>query len=292
MTNAQFLNIISSTLPLAAIYALIALAWVFVYRATGILNFATGSFIALSGYLLYALNQQAHLPYVIALACVVIIVGLLGALMYVAVLRPLAGQHVFSPIVVTIGVSIVLAALISIIWGTGNTVLKSPVNDPAYSPGGLYFTRYGISLIVVALIVLGAALAFLRYSRMGIHMRATAESPLLASQRGININLVFALAFAVAGISIALGGVGAAETSALSPDLSTLGIRAIAPALIGGIDSAGGALVGALIVAFVESFAVTKFGGNTRDIAVFLTLLVALVVRPYGFFGTPEVRRV
>jgi branched-chain amino acid transport system permease protein len=292
MSGNQWLTVISSTLPLAAIYALIALAWVFIYRATGMLNFATGSYVALAAFLMYSLVQQAGLPYGLALVLAVLIVALLAALVYLAVLRPLAGQHVFSPIVVTIGISIILTAVMSIVWGTGNTVLPGPVADKAYSVGQLYLTRYGIALIAVSLAMLAAALTFLRFSRVGIHMRATAENSLLASQRGINIGGVFAMAFAVAGISVALGGVGAAQTSALSPDLATLGLRAIAPALIGGMDSVGGALAGALVVAFIESFAVTEFGGTSRDIAVFLTLLVALVVRPYGLFGTAEVRRV
>jgi branched-chain amino acid transport system permease protein len=293
LTAAELSDIFSGALVLAGIYTLSALAWVFVYRATGILNFATGSFAALGAFLFYTLNEQAGLSFALALVLVLVIVGLLGAAVHFALLRPLAGQSVFSPIVVTIGLAIALSAGMSMIWGTGNRLLPGPVKNRSHdAPAGVTFTTFGIAVMISAALTITVAMLFLRFSKTGIQMRAAAERTLLASQRGINISAVFALAFAVAAVAVALAGIGSAHLTVLSPALAGLGLRAIAPALIGGMDSVGGALVGALIVAFVESFAVTKFGGDVRDIAVFLTLLVVLMIRPYGLFGTREVRRV
>jgi branched-chain amino acid transport system permease protein len=293
MTVAELQDILAGGLVLTGTYALVALAWVFVYRATGILNFATGSFAALGAFIFYSLNQQAGLAFGWALILTLLAVAVAGALVHFALLRPLAGQHVFSPIVVTIGLAIVLSSVMALIWGSGNKLLPGPVANSAHDVlPGLRLTTFGLAVMAAAGITVSLALLFLRFAKTGIQMRATAEKSLLASQRGINISLVFALAFAFAALTAALGGIGVAHLTVLSPALSTLGLRAIAPALIGGMDSVGGAIVGAFVVAFVETAAVTQWGGTVRDITVLSLLLVVLVIRPYGLFGTREIRRV
>jgi branched-chain amino acid transport system permease protein len=135
-------------------------------------------------------------------------------------------------------------------------------------------------------------MAFMRLSKRGVQMRATAENPVLASQRGINVDMIFVIAFAVAVAAATLAGISFSYSNVLAPSIAALGLRGLAPALVGGMDSIGGALIGSVVVAFIETAAVTQWGGDIKDMAAFLVLLVALAVRPHGLFGTPEIRRV
>ncbi|MPY91868.1 MAG: hypothetical protein GEV08_02050 [Acidimicrobiia bacterium] len=286
-------DVLVSSIVLASTYALVALGWVFIFRATGILNFATGQFLVLGAYFFFWTSIQLELPFWLALPIALLMIAALGALVYLGTLRPLAGQPMFSPIMVTLGLSIIMTSAMTIIWGAQSRVLTPPMDNNTYQlPGDAVITTFGIITIAVALMVYGALMSFLRLSKRGIQMRATAENPLLASQRGINVDVIFVIAFAVAVSAAALAGLSYSFSNILAPSAVALGLRGLAPALIGGMDSIGGALIGSVVVAFIETAAVTQWGGDIKDMAAFLVLLVALAVRPYGLFGTPEIRRV
>jgi branched-chain amino acid transport system permease protein len=287
-------SVVVDSLVLASIYALVALGWVFIFRATGILNFAVGQFILLGCYLFFWVAFDLGLPFLLALPIALAMIALLGALAYLGTLKPLAGQPLFSPIMVTLGLSIVMTSAMVIIWGGTARLMPPPVAVTSYDlPFDASITNIGVATIVTALAVYAAIMTFLRKSKRGVQMRGTAENPLLASQRGINIDVIFMLAFAVAVGASTLAGLSFAYTTAgLAPTIVALGLRGLAPALIGGMDSIGGALIGSVIVAFIETAAVTQFGGNVKDMIAFLVLLVALAFRPHGLFGTPEIRRV
>lgn len=293
MTLKVLADVIGISMVLSAVYALVSLSWVFVYRATGILNFATAPFILLGAYVFYWLTIDAGLSFVPSLLGALFIVAVLGALVYLVLLRPLAGQPMFSQIAVTMGLTIVMMSFIAITWSGKTHTLPDPIRSQIYElPGSIRITTFGLCAMAAALATVLGTMAALKFSRIGIQMRATAEHPLLASQRGIRISVIFALAFAVAAATAALAGISTAHVLVLSPALAALGLRGLAPALIGGFDSVGGTIVGAIIVAFIETIAVTAFGGGVRDAAVFVTLLLALAIRPYGIFGRPEIRRV
>jgi branched-chain amino acid transport system permease protein len=286
-------DVFVSSLVLAGTYALIALGWVFIFRATGILNFATGQFVVLGVYLFFWTSVELKLPILVALPIALALVGALGALMYLGTLRPLAGQPLFSPIMVTLGLSIVMTSAIVIIWGAQTRTLKPPLTVHTYKlPGHAIITTIGILTISTALVVYAVIMLLLRVSKRGVQMRATAENPLLASQRGINIDVIFMIAFAVAVAASTLAGLSFSYTNVLGPSIAAVGLRGLSPALIGGMDSIGGALVGSIVVAFIETAAVTQFGGDIKDMIAFMVLLVALAIRPYGLFGTPQIRRV
>lgn len=286
-------DVLVSSLVLAATYALVALGWVFIFRATGILNFATGQFVVLGVYLFFWTSVELKLPFLLALPIALLLIGVLGALLYLGTLRPLAGQPLFSPIMVTLGMSIVMTSAIVIIWGAQSRSLTPPVKVHTYKlPGNTIITTIGILTILTALVVYAIILSFLRLSKRGVQMRATAENPVLASQRGINIDVIFMLAFAVAVAASTLAGLSFTYTNVLGPSIAAIGLRGLSPALIGGMDSIGGALIGSVLVAFIETAAVTQFGGDIKDMIAFLVLLIALAIRPYGLFGTPEIRRV
>jgi branched-chain amino acid transport system permease protein len=136
-----------------------------------------------------------------------------------------------------------------------------------------------------------SVIAFLRYSPIGLEMRASAENPTLASQRGINLNKVFAISWVIAAVSAAAAGAVVASRTVVGPDIAHLGINAFPVALVGGLDSVIGTLAGALIVGFVHTFSSWQFGSDTQDIVSAAILLIVLLLRPYGLLGTPRIMR-
>jgi branched-chain amino acid transport system permease protein len=285
--------VVPEAMVLAAIYLLIALSWTVVYRATRVLNFATGNFLLLAALVYSTTANGLHWSPALALLAAVAVNVAVGALSYDLLMRPLAGRPVFSQIIVTFGLAVVMASVVSIIWGNQSSALASPVPKRLYLiPGGAVLTSLDLVIIIAALAFFGLVLLFLRFSRLGRQMRAAAESPLLASQTGIDINKVFRLAWMVAGIAMALGGIAAAYLTLVSNNLVELGLRGIAPALLGGLDDVRGVIVGAIVIALAEVLSAVYFGGGAQEVVPFLAILVVLSIRPYGLFGSAEVRRV
>lgn len=285
-------DLIVSSFVLGGAYTLIALGWVIIYRATQVLNFASGQFSALGSFLFYWLLVTLGLPFLVSAFGAVALIALVGILIYFVMLRPLAGQPIWSPVIMTLGLSTALTNLMALVWGSGSFSLPPPIPSQVYSFGTVRVLNLGLAIVVLALVVYLGFIAFSRFSRLGIQMRAAAERPLLASQSGININLLFALGWGISGVVALLAGVTYSYTTILSMSISSIALRGLAPALIGGLDSIEGVVLGAFLVALLENFGVTLFGGAARDATVFAVLLVMLALRPYGFFGTPEVRRV
>jgi len=287
-------DVLVSSLVLGSTYTLIALTWVIVFRATKVLNFATGQFLLLGGYIFFTFTITVKLPFLPALLITLLLSALFGAVVYLLLLRPLAGQPIYSPVIVTMGLSIIMASAMPIFWGSGNLILKKPVRNHVYAlPGHAFVTTYGIATVVVTLLVFFGLLAFLRFSRLGIQMRAAAEHPLLASQTGININVMFVLGWMLTAAIGTIPALSYALTNALSPTaMGQLGLRGLAPVLVGGLDSVEGVIIAGFFVALVENLAVLYLGAGVKDAAAFTVLLVFLVIKPYGLFGTPEIQRV
>lgn len=282
-----------SSLVLAGVYTLVALAWVMVFRATGVLNFATGEMMVVGAYIYYWLSVRVGLSFGLSLAGALVLIGLGGALCYHLFMRRVAGQPMFAQIILTMGLATVLWNVTGMVWGTDTKMLTPPFPLQVWAlPGGAFLSSTGLAVLVVALLSLGSLVLFLRFSRWGIQMRAAAEKPLLAGLSGIPINRVFALGWLLAAAVGTLGGIGFAHMSVLGYPLLDLGIRGMAPALVGGLDSVKGVLPGAIIIALVETMAVVFVGGDAQDAAAFTVLLIMLAVRPHGLFGTPEIRRV
>jgi branched-chain amino acid transport system permease protein len=281
-----------SSLVLAGTYALLALAWVVIFRATGVLNFATGELMSLGAYYFYTFSSTVHWPFFVALFAALLSSALTAALIYAAIIRPLTGHPVFAPVLATIGLAIVIDAVLSISYGASLHNLPAPVSDRTYGLFGASISRYGLITDGVAVFAAVALTVFYRYSRAGLQMRAGSESPLLASQSGVRINWLFGLSWALGGVIAALGGIAYGYTNVVSLSVSQIGLVGIAPALIGGFDSVVGALIGGVVVAFVETYGVHWLGGAADQPVIFAVLLVFLLARPSGILGQSQVRRV
>lgn len=286
-------DLCASAAVLSALYVLISLGWVVVFRSTRVLNFASGEMLVLPAFGFFVLYGERQLPLAVSLIGTLGISAALGAVIYTTFLRPLAGQPVFAPIILTVGISVILASLISIIWGPTTRALPFPVDRSVVNlPGGGVVSNYRVGVLFTGLVVYLLAMFASRRTRAGVQMRATAENPLLASQSGVNINRVSAASWGVAAAFLALAGIASGYTTVLAPANAGLALRGIAPAIIGGLDSIGGVLAGSVIVAVIETLATHFLGAEVSDAAAFLALLLMLTARPYGLFGSQEIRRV
>jgi branched-chain amino acid transport system permease protein len=191
------------------------------------------------------------------------------------------------------GLAIVMTSLAGMIWGPTPKSLPQPFHNDVYKLiWGATISKTDLAVTLAALVSVIVLVLGLGRTRLGVQMRATAELPLLASQSGVNVSIIAAVSWAVAGVLITFGGIVYAQQSMVSPGLSDLGLRGIAPALLGGLDSIPGAILGSLIVAIAQNLGVFWFGGGAADVAAYLVILIVLAVRPTGLFGTREIRRI
>lgn len=280
-----------SVLLLTAYYALIGLAWVLIFRATDVLNVATGSFLVLGGYFLLWLRQDVGLPFAAAAVMALVMSGGLGATIYQVVLKPMAGLPHLAPVITTIGIAIVLEGSAWMVWGRGSHAVDHDVTG-TFVIGDFRISRLSAIVILAAVAFTGLLLALDRWSRIGIQMRAASENWLRAGQLGVRVHMSATVAWTAAAVAAAGAGVGFGATNIVGPEAASLGLRGLAPALLGGLESPGGAVIGAAAIATLEVTAVHHFGGTVRQPIAFAAILLVLIVRPHGLFGKPTSMRV
>lgn len=286
------MSLLIDTLRIASIYALIGLAWVMVFRASGLLNFAVGQFLVLGIFIYFALDQ-AGVPLALAFLLTLGIMAFIGSGLYLGLIHRVLGLPIYAPIMLTFGVAIVMDAILGVVWGPANRNLTVPFEDTRYRFGAnASISNLEITVIVLAILIFASIFALLKYTRIGTQMRATSESPLLASQRGVRINRLIALGWALAFVGATVGGIGFAYTSSASTSLVELGLRGLAPALVGGLDSIGGLIAGSFIVALSQIVGVYFLGGDAAEVTAYVLLICVLWIRPAGLFGRTEAQRV
>lgn len=289
---SQLLQVIVQSLAPASIYALIAVGFVLIYKGTRVVNFLQGQ-LAYLGAVLYtstyaALNHH-FLP---AFVITILAGGAIGAALYIFLIRPLVGQDILIMVMLTLMLgTTVISGVIGLIWPSTLRVVEVPLSRTAYHlPAGVTITPSQIGIIVVGVVVIGGLAVFLNYAPIGIQMRASAENVTLAGYRRVNVTLTASVTWAIATITAFLGGMGGG-VNGFGVDLADLGLFAFPALLIGGLDSIGGVLVGAYILAFTQTAVATWYNADYQDVSAYILLLAILMVRPYGFFGTPEYRR-
>jgi branched-chain amino acid transport system permease protein len=285
-------TILIDGLILSGVYALAALGFVIIYRATGVFNFAQGELMMAGAYLFYVFTVDHELSPPVAVMLTLAGLAIIGAGLYMLVIRPMTAQPLFATIIITMGVAICMRSAIGMVWGPTSYYPKKLWADQFIDLGGVYnLPVFDLVCILTVGITYAAVIGFMRFSPLGLEMRASAENPTLASQRGVNLNTVFTLSWAIAAVSAATAGAVFASRTTVSLDLAHLGISALPAALVGGLDSVEGALVGALIVGFVQTFVAWQWGSEAQDVVAAAILLLVLMVRPYGLFGTRHINR-
>jgi len=252
--------------------------------------------VMFGGYIAAALVVLYKLPLPIALPVLLGSMVALGFIVERGVLRPMVGQNVISVVMVTVGLAQVFQGTAAMLWGAQTKNIPLPVPLEPYVIWEIYISPVNVVAAVVSGVFLVAFAWFFRKSRMGIAMRATANDQQAAMAVGINVRLVFALSWAIAGLAAALGGVLWGNLIGVDTQLALVGLKVFPAVILGGLDSVPGALVGGLIIGAVESVAAgyvdPYVGGGTKDFLPYVLMILALMVRPYGFFGREIIERV
>ncbi|MGH7752907.1 MAG: branched-chain amino acid ABC transporter permease [Gemmatimonadales bacterium] len=288
--------LISNGVLIGLMYSLIALGFVLVYKATDAINFAQGEFVMIAGFVVAVALGAYGAPLPVAAAA-----GLAGMIAFGfglerVVLRPLIGRPVVAVIMATIGLAAVLRGLGPLMWGAETKPLPLPIPDEPFVWGPLFVPPIQLLGAVVSIAFLAVFGWFFLKSRKGIAMRAVADNQQVAMAMGINVERYFALAWAMAGTVSALGGVIWGSMLGVDVHLALVGLKVFPVVILGGLDSIAGAVIGGLIVGVVESLAAGYLdpyvGGGTKDFAPYVLMIIALMFKPYGIFGTHRIERV
>jgi branched-chain amino acid transport system permease protein len=276
---------------LASIYALIACGYVLIYRVSRVLNLAHGELMMLGAYMVLATASLFNEHPVIALAAAILLSLLIGALVYVFLMRKMTGEMVLAAILTTVALGILIRGLVVLIWSAQQQYPAQALGVPNPSLvlfGGARISMWSAVLVATTVLVYAALFAFLRFGRWGMRMRAAGQNPLLAAQRGINLHGVYALAWSLSTLTGALAGILMALDSGVTGGMPVVGLKAFPAALVGGLDSLVGALAGSLIIAAAEVLLIYYVDPLLSDVVPFLVLIAMLIVRPWGLFGTRE----
>lgn len=296
----QFLQLTVAGIAVGALYALVALGFVIIYKATGVINFAQGALVLAGGYFAYQFLDKWGLPFPLAVVLAMISCAILGLLIEATVLRRMVGQPIFALIMITVGLTIALEQIVIIIWGGDRLPFSDPWGVETVLFGDVIVPKTHLARIAVTAALLLGFFLFFRFSSMGVAMRATASDQEAAMAQGISVRRIFGLSWAIsaaiatlAGVMLMAGGRGA------EPTLGLVALVAFPAIILGGLDSPGGAIVGGVVMGVVEQLTagyaskLPEFlGTNFYTVAPYVVLVLILLVRPYGLFGTKEVTRV
>lgn len=294
---SEFLASIAAGLGQGSVYALIALGFVIIYISTRVISFAQPAFMITGAVLVsYLVGVVGFFP---AVLLGVIGVGLLGLGVERTVVRPMVGKPVFVIAIITIGVDIAVRVVVNGFIGIDVRQVGDPWGLDRSSVLGITMQDRHLAMIVTTVVVVGVLFTFFKYSRLGLAIRATAFDQETALAQGISVGTVFALSWAIAAGLAGLAGVFVSTGIGMDQNLWIIALKALPAIIIGGLDSLGGAVVGGLTVGVVESLVNTYqadlapwLGANFGAVSPYVVMLIVLLVRPYGLFGTREVERV
>jgi branched-chain amino acid transport system permease protein len=290
------LQVIVTGIATGGVYGLIALGFVLIYKATSILNLATGSFMTLGAFFCLTVLTAAGAPFWVAFTCTLGFAFLLGIVLERIILRPLIGEPIIAVIMVTIGLSSILRGMSNIIWSP--EYRSFPEIFPP-EPLDLGFAIVPSGLLwgfVFALIGSVVFISIFKFTRTGVAMRATANDQQAALSMGISVRWIFALSWSFGAIAAVIGGIVIGNISGISIYMGDIGLKVLAVIILGGLDSIGGAILGGLLIGILENLAGLYldpvFGGGVKDVAPFFIIVLIIMIRPYGLFGKEIIERV
>src|ERR1700716_177767 len=290
------LVLLTNGIMIGLMYALIALGFVLIYKATDAINFAQGEFVMFAGFLAAGAAEIAGAPFWVSALIAVAGMIAMGFGLERVVLRPLIGRPVIAVVMATIGLAAVLRGTATMAFGAGPPALRLPGSDEPLGVGARMLPPVQLVGAGVSLVFLAGFTWFFLKSRTGIAMRAVADSQQVSMAMGINVRRYFALAWAMAGVVSALGGVVWGTMLGVDNQLALVGLKVFPVVILGGLDSVMGAVIGGLIVGIVENFAAGYFdpivGGGTKDFAPYVLMILVLMIRPEGIFGRRRIERV
>ena len=295
-----FLQVLVNAVALAAVYSLLGLGFVIIFKSMNVLSFAQPALMLWGGWWVVYFATIANWNFYLAVIIAVVIAAITWLVVERLFLRPMVGKSIFAVAIMTIGIDLVVRT----ISGNFYDVTVRSTGDPwglnTLNLGGILINHRRIAALVVAIALVIALLAFFRFSRMGLAMRAAAFDQEVALIQGVSVGAVFALSWAMASVLATMAGLFMSpDTGSLTASMYPLALKALPVVVIGGLDSIGGTLLAALLVGFFESVTNTYqptyaafLGRNLSQVVPYVVMFIVLLIRPYGFFGTKEVERV
>ena len=298
MTGQYLLQLVISGLVVGSIYAAVALGFTIIYKATRVVNFAQGEFLMVGAYVCFAFVVQMGVPFWAALLLTILFGMVLAVLLERLVLRPMIGEPIISIIMVTIGLSLVLRSAVTAIWGNDILVYEPKLfPQEAISIAGVPVSLEFIWCFILSMVLLAVFSVFFRYSKAGVAMRATAFNQQVAQSMGISVKHIFALSWIISAVVSGIGGVLIGNINGINSSLYHFGLKVFPATILGGLDSILGAALGGLIIGLLENLSDGFFKSyldlsGVKEVAPYVILVIILMIKPYGLFGTKEIERV
>jgi branched-chain amino acid transport system permease protein len=296
--NSQLLfQLLVNGLVVGTLYGVVAMSFVLIYKATQVVNFAQGELLLVGAWVCWALLTKYQVPFWLGMPITLVFMFVFGILLQLIVLRPMIGEPIISVIMVTIALSTILQARMKWMFGVHPQPFPRVFATTTVSFAGLQLqTGYILSLVVSVAMMAGMAW-FFQASKYGLAMRATAFNQQVAQSLGISVKSVFAMAWAISATVSAVAGIVVAVVNGVSSGLSAYGIKVFPAVILGGLDSIAGSVIGGIIIGLLENIAQFIDGeylhwGNLFEIAPFYVLIIILMIKPYGLFGTKDIERI
>ena len=285
-----------SGIVVGSIYALIALGFVLIYKSTAVINFAQGELLMFGAYLCLALVVVLKIPFWLAFVATLIAAALFGFLLERLFLRPMIGEPAISIIMLTIGLASLLKGIIHVIWGSETLVYPAIFPAEPLRFGAIVVSQVYLYSVFFAVLCLVLFNLFFRHSSSGIAMRAVANDQQAAQSMGISIKKIFAIAWAIAAVVASVGGILIGNINGVNSSLSSFGLKVFPAVILGGLDSIPGAILGGFIIGLLEALSGMYldpiFEGGSKEVVPFVVLVVVLMIKPYGLFGTEEIEKI
>lgn len=291
-----FSSQIVTGLATGGVFALVALGFVLIYKASDVINFAQGDLLMVGAYVGWALST-AGLPFPVAFLLTLIIAALIGLLIERIVLRPMIGEPIIAVIIVTLGLSSMLRGLVFFVAST--EVRRFPEDIFPITPvqiGPIPVPQIYAWAVVIAAVAVLILTVFFRFSRQGIALRAAADDQQAAMSMGIRISWVFALSWALSASVAAAAGILLGNLTGVNFTLADIGLQVFPVVILGGLDSIPGAIIGGLVIGVLQNLASGYLdpcvGGGLKNVFPFFILVAILMLKPYGLFGRERIERV
>lgn len=290
MLTQQLVNGIT----IGMIYALIALGYTMVYGILKIVNFAHGDVLMMGSFVGLFFVQRVQLPFFASFLCAAVITAGIGILIERLAYRPLRTSDRIVPLISAVGVSIFLTSFAQRVWGTETQTFPTSFAIDTYNLGGVTLSSIQLLIVIVSIVLMIGLHLFVNHSRLGTAIRATSQSIPNAALMGIDTNRVIMLTFAIGSALAACAGIMVSiYYDAVYPTMGyTAGLKAFTAAVLGGIGSIPGAVLGGLILGIVENLGVAYISSSYQDLIAFSILVIVLMIRPRGILGKKEMNKV
>jgi branched-chain amino acid transport system permease protein len=286
-------------LGLGTVYVLLGLGFVIIFKSMGVISFAQPGLMVLGAWWVVYFGRVLELGFPVAVVISVLLTAFVGMALERVAIRSMIGEPVFAIAILTIGLDIVLRVIVNDLLGPQVRSIGDPWGLKTFSVAGVVIQQRYVARLLIGAAIVALLLAFFRYTRIGLAMRATAFDQEVALAQGVSVGAVFALSWAIAGGLAALAGTFVGLGSGIDQQSAFVALKALPAIILGGLDSIHGAVVGGLLVGLIEGYSLTYqsqyagfLGDNFSQVVPYLVMLAVLLVRPFGLFGTREVERV